>query len=45
MHINTNNKKHYDFTRFTNTLKPEPPQGPGILSRQELQRVVAAMVG
>jgi len=44
MHLNTNTNTAY-VSRFSNTLKPEQPQHQGILTRQELQRIVAAMVG
>lgn len=45
MHLNTNTNSAYVYSRLSNTLKPEQPQYQGILTRQELQRIVAAMVG
>lgn len=45
MQLNTHTNTAYGFSRLSNTLKQEQPQNRGTLSRQELQRIVAAMVG
>jgi len=45
MHLNTHTNTANVFSPISNALKPKQPQNGGILSRQELQRIVAAMVG
>lgn len=47
MQINKNNSNNPNpISRFLHGLsKPEKPQGNGTLSRHDLQRIVAAMVG